>query len=62
MGAARSGAALRIGCRRPVHEYAGIAGVGELFGVPRALTVPVAAAFLIGVAMTAAIGGPSGSG
>ncbi len=33
-------------------EYAGIAGVGELFGVPRALTVPVAAAFLIGVAMT----------
>jgi Mn2+/Fe2+ NRAMP family transporter len=33
-------------------EYAGIAGVGELFGVPRAVTVPVAAAFLIGVAMT----------
>ncbi len=33
-------------------EYAGIAGVGELFGVPRSLTVPVAAAFLIGVAMT----------
>jgi Mn2+/Fe2+ NRAMP family transporter len=33
-------------------EYAGIAGVGELFGVSRALTVPVAAAFLIGVAMT----------
>ncbi len=33
-------------------EYAGIAGVGELFGVPRTLTVPVAAAFLIGVAMT----------
>ena len=33
-------------------EYAGVAGVGELFGVPRALTVPVAAAFLIGVSMT----------
>jgi len=33
-------------------EYAGIAGVGELFGVPRVVTVPVAAAFLIGVAMT----------
>ncbi len=33
-------------------EYAGIAGVGELMGVPRTLTVPVAAAFLIGVAMT----------
>ncbi len=33
-------------------EYAGIAGVGELFGVPRTVTVPVAAAFLIGVAMT----------
>jgi len=33
-------------------EYAGIAGVGEIFGVPRAVTVPVAAAFLIGVAMT----------
>ncbi|MGA3353017.1 MAG: divalent metal cation transporter [Acidimicrobiales bacterium] len=33
-------------------EYAGVAGVGELFGVPRTLTVPVAAAFLIGVSMT----------
>ena len=33
-------------------EYAGIAGVGELVGVPRTVTVPVAAAFLIGVAMT----------
>ena len=33
-------------------EYAGVAGVGGLFGVPRTLTVPVAAAFLIGVAMT----------
>ena len=33
-------------------EYAGVAGVGEIFGVPRTLTVPVAAAFLIGIAMT----------
>ncbi len=33
-------------------EFAGVAGVGELFGVPRLLTVPVAAAFLIGIAMT----------
>lgn len=33
-------------------EFAGIAGVGELFGVPRALSVPVATAFLIGIALT----------
>jgi Mn2+/Fe2+ NRAMP family transporter len=33
-------------------EFAGVAGVGELFGVPRTLTVPVAMAFLIGIAMT----------
>jgi Mn2+/Fe2+ NRAMP family transporter len=33
-------------------EYAGIAGVGEIFGLSRTVTVPVAAAFLIGVAMT----------
>jgi Mn2+/Fe2+ NRAMP family transporter len=33
-------------------EFAGVAGVGELFGVPRTLTVPVATVFLIGVAMT----------
>jgi Mn2+/Fe2+ NRAMP family transporter len=33
-------------------EYAGIAGVGEIFGVPRTLTVPVAAVFLIAIAMT----------
>lgn len=33
-------------------EFAGVAGVGELFGVPRTLTVPVAAAFLIGIALT----------
>ena len=33
-------------------EYAGIAGVGEIFGLSRTVTVPVAAAFLIGVSMT----------
>jgi len=33
-------------------EFAGVAGVGELFGVSRMVTVPVAAAFLIGVAFT----------
>ena len=33
-------------------EFAGVAGVGQLFGVPRTLTVPVAAAFLIGIALT----------
>ncbi len=33
-------------------EFAGVAGVGEMFGIPRAITVPVVAAFLIGVAMT----------
>jgi len=33
-------------------EFAGVAGVGELFGVSKAITVPIAAAFLIGIAMT----------
>ncbi|MCK4177710.1 divalent metal cation transporter [Aciditerrimonas ferrireducens] len=33
-------------------EFAGVAGVGELFGLPRALTVSVAAAFLCGIALT----------
>ncbi len=33
-------------------EFAGVAGVGELFGIPRGLTVPVATAFLVGIAMT----------
>jgi len=33
-------------------ELAGVAGVGELFGVPPRLTVPVAVAFLIGIALT----------
>jgi len=33
-------------------EFVGVAGVGELFGVSRFVTVPVAATFLIGIAMT----------
>jgi Mn2+/Fe2+ NRAMP family transporter len=33
-------------------EFAGVAGIGELFGIPRTLTVPVVAVFLIGIAMT----------
>jgi len=33
-------------------EFAGVAGAGELFGIPRALTVPIAAAFLVGIALT----------
>jgi len=33
-------------------EFAGVAGVGELFGIPRTITVSVAAAFLIGIALT----------
>jgi Mn2+/Fe2+ NRAMP family transporter len=35
-----------------ITEFAGVAGVGELFGIPRGLTVPVAAAFVIGIALT----------
>lgn len=33
-------------------EFVGVAGVGDLFGVSRVISVPVAAAFLIGIAMT----------
>jgi Mn2+/Fe2+ NRAMP family transporter len=33
-------------------EFAGVAGIGGLFGIPRTLSVPVVAAFLIGIAMT----------
>ena len=33
-------------------EFAGVAGVGEMFGVSKWLTVPVAALLLIGVALT----------
>ncbi len=35
-----------------VAEFAGVAGVGEMFGIPRQVSVPVAAAFLIAIAMT----------
>jgi Mn2+/Fe2+ NRAMP family transporter len=33
-------------------EFAGIAGVGQLFGLSPAVTVPIAAVFLVGMAMT----------
>jgi Mn2+/Fe2+ NRAMP family transporter len=33
-------------------EFAGLAGVGELFGISRWVTVPVATAFLLGLALT----------
>ncbi len=35
-----------------ITEFVGVAGVGELFGITPDLTVPVAAAFLIGIAFT----------
>jgi Mn2+/Fe2+ NRAMP family transporter len=35
-----------------ITEFAAVAGVGELFGVSRWLTVPVTTAFLIGLALT----------
>jgi Mn2+/Fe2+ NRAMP family transporter len=35
---------------------AGIAGVGELFGIPRPVTVPAATVFLVGLAMTGSYG------
>jgi Mn2+/Fe2+ NRAMP family transporter len=33
-------------------EFAGVAGVGQLFGISRWVTVPVATAFLLGLALT----------
>ena len=35
-----------------ITEFAGIAGVGELFGIPRAVTIPTATVFLLGLALT----------
>ncbi|MGO9297101.1 MAG: NRAMP family divalent metal transporter, partial [Streptosporangiaceae bacterium] len=37
-------------------EFAGIAGVGELFGIPVSITVPIATVFLVGLAMTGSYG------
>ncbi len=37
-------------------EFAGIAGVGELFGISRSVTVPAATVFLVGLAMTGSYG------
>jgi len=33
-------------------EFAGVAGVGDLFGISSKITIPVATAFLIGIALT----------
>jgi Mn2+/Fe2+ NRAMP family transporter len=37
-------------------EFAGIAGVGELFGISRSVSIPAATIFLIGLAMTGSYG------
>lgn len=37
-------------------EFAGIAGVGELFGIPASVTVPIATVLLVGLAMTGSYG------
>jgi Mn2+/Fe2+ NRAMP family transporter len=37
-------------------EFAGIAGVGELFGVSRLVTIPAATVFLVGLAVTGSYG------
>ncbi len=47
-----AGTLLAAGTGALLTEFAGVAGVGELFGVPRSVTVPAAAAFLIGAAVT----------
>jgi len=35
-----------------VTEFTGVAGIGEMFGVSRSITLPLAAAFLVGVVFT----------
>ena len=37
-------------------EFAGVAGVGELFGISRWITIPIATAFLLGLALTGSYG------
>jgi Mn2+/Fe2+ NRAMP family transporter len=39
-----------------ITEFAGIAGVGELFGISRWVTVPLTTAFLLGLALTGSYG------
>jgi Mn2+/Fe2+ NRAMP family transporter len=39
-----------------ITEFAGIAGVGQLFGISRWVTVPVVTAFLLGLALTGSYG------
>jgi Mn2+/Fe2+ NRAMP family transporter len=39
-----------------ITEFAGIAGVGQLFGISRWVTVPITTAFLLGLALTGSYG------
>lgn len=39
-----------------ITEFAGIAGVGQLFGISRWVTIPLATAFLLGLALTGSYG------
>ena len=47
-----AGALLASAIGALVTEFAGVAGVGEMFGIPRTVSVPVATVFLIAIAMT----------
>ncbi len=47
-----AGTLLVSGIGALVTEFAGVVGVGEMFGVSRLVSVPVAAVFLIAIAMT----------
>jgi Mn2+/Fe2+ NRAMP family transporter len=56
VGASLCGHAFASAVGALLTEFAGIAGVGELFGIPKTVTVPVATLFLIGLAMTGSYG------
>ncbi len=47
-----AGALLASAIGALITEFAGVAGVGEMFGIPRTVSVPVATVFLISIAMT----------
>jgi Mn2+/Fe2+ NRAMP family transporter len=51
-GLVSAGTLFAAGTGALLTEFAGVAGVGALFGVSDTITVPVAAAFLIGIALT----------
>lgn len=51
LGAALGGRSLRLWRGALLTEFAAVAGVGAMFGIACTLTPPVAAAFLIGIAM-----------